>query len=193
MNKKLIFKITTERLILRNLKVADVAVEYVQWLNDPQFKRYLTHSTKKFTIASCRKFVRSYACCRDKALIGIFLRTSHTHIGNITISSIDWQNRFIVVGIGIGHKGCARKGFAFEAMNAIMRLFFDDFGINSIQAGINVNNLKSLNLFLKCGFKIEGHLRQTNFIGGEFQDAYIVSCLKQDFIYLYPKACKKSI
>jgi len=188
MNKKLIFKVVTNRLILRNLKVEDVSAAYVAWLNDPQFTKYLTHPPKKFTLRSCRQFVHSHAHYRDKALIGIFLRDSHTHIGNITISSVDWRNRFIEAGIGIGRKGCERKGFAFEAMRAFMSLLFDDFGIHSIQAGINVNNIKSLNLFLKCGFNVDGHLRQTNFIGGEFQDAYIVSCLKQDFIRLYPKA-----
>lgn len=188
MGKKLIFKITTERLILRNLKVTDISAAYVAWLNDPQFKKYLTHSPKKITISGCRQVVGSYEHSQDKALIGIFLRDSQMHIGNITVSSVDWGNRFIGIGIGIGRKGCQGKGFAFESMCAFMKALFNDSGMHSIQAGINVNNMESLNLFLKCGFKVDGHLRQTNFIKGEFQDAYIVTCLKQDFIRLYPKS-----
>jgi len=168
-------KIGTERLILKDLKPEDVSQDYVDWLNDPEINRYLSCAGIPQAIETCLDYVRSYERQSDRALIGIFLKENGLHIGNITLSTIDQQNKAAAIGISIGRRECMGKGLAREALSAIVKYCFEGLGSYRLWAGINVNNTKSLNLYLKCGFKIEELLRGSDNIKDESQDSYIVS------------------
>jgi ribosomal-protein-alanine N-acetyltransferase len=180
MSETLFIEIETERLVLRNMTLDDVSQDYVNWLNDPEINKYLSCANTVQTKESCLTYVQSYEGRNDRALIGIFLKDHDLHIGNLTISSIDWHNKIGDIGISIGRKELMGKGFAKEALNGIMRFFFNQLGLHRLQAGVNALNLRSLKLFIKCGFKIEGLLRESNYINGGFEDGYILSVLETD-------------
>lgn len=154
-------KIETERLILRNMHTDDVTQDYADWLNNPEVNKYISCSGKYQTIESCLAYVKSHERRNDKALIGIFLKDNGLHIGNLTFSSIDWCNKTGTIGICIGRKDCMQKGYAKEALTAIINYSFKQLNLYRLQAGINSNNVKSLNVFTKCGFKIEECLNET--------------------------------
>lgn len=170
-------KIETERLVLRNMRIDDVTQDYADWLNNPEVNKYISCSGKYQTIESCLAYVKSYDGRNDRALIGVFLKDNCLHIGNLTFSLIDWQNKTGTIGICIGRKEFMRKGYAKEALTAIVNYSFKQLNLYRLQAGININNMKSLNLFTKCGFKVKGLLRGSGVINGEFQDGYIVSII----------------
>jgi len=173
--------IETERLILRNMSVNDVSQEYVDWLNDPEINKYLSCANTIQTLESCLAYVQSYEGRDDKALIGIFLKDGALHIGNLTFSSIDWFNRTVTIGISLGRKEYMGKGLAKEALAAIIKYCFEELNLHRLQAGVHASNTRSLNLFIKSGFKVEGLLRQSSVINGKFQDGYIVSVIEEDF------------
>ena len=72
------------------------------------------------------------------------------------------------------------KGFAREALTAIVKYCFEQLGLRRLYAGINVRNIRSLNLYIKCGFTVEKLLPESSNINGELQDSYIVSVLESD-------------
>lgn len=180
MNECLTIYIETERLALRNMSVNDVSKDYVDWLNDPEINKYLSCANTVQTMESCLSYVQSYEERNDKALIGIFLKNDGLHIGNLTISSLDWQNKTGTIGISIGRKEFWGRGLAREAMTAIIKHGFEALGLHRMQAGVNTKNIMSVNLFVKSGFKIEGLLRDSSKIGDEFHDGYILSVLETD-------------
>lgn len=173
-------KVLTERLLLRNLKPEDVSSDYVNWLNNPLVNKYLSCAGKHQTMDSCVAYVQSYRQKKDAVLVGIFLKENAMHIGNMTLSIVDLHNKSAAVGISVGRSECTGKGFAREALCAITIFCFDKLKIHRLWAGINVNNLPSINLFMKCGFKIDALLRESSNINGELQDSYIVSILKRE-------------
>jgi len=167
-------KIETERLILRNLNLDDISEDYVNWLNNKEINKYLSCSGKQQTIESCRAYLESYQGNNDKALIGIFLKNNGLHIGNLTLSTINWNAKMAAIGISIGRKGCTGKGFGKEALRAVVEYCFKDLELCRVYAGISVRNIRSLNLYIKCGFLVESILPESSIIDGKARDRYIV-------------------
>ena len=126
--------IETEHIILRNLRLSDVSQKYVDWLNDPEINKYLKPTCVSQTMGSCIDYVRSYEGRDDKALIGVFMKGDGLHIGNVTLSTIDWQNEVGTIGICIGRKEYTGKGFGKEVISAIVRYCFLRLGLSCLQA-----------------------------------------------------------
>ena len=175
-------EIETEYLVLRNLKLNDVSQKYVDWLNDSEINKYLKPTCIFHTMESCLDYVRSYEGRDDKALIGIFMKSDGLHIGNVTLSTIDWQNKAGTIGICIGRKEFIGKGFGKEVLSAVVRYCFLQLGLSCLQAYISANNVKSLNLFEKCGFKVKKLLHGTSVIDGRSKDDYIVTITNRNSI-----------
>jgi [ribosomal protein S5]-alanine N-acetyltransferase len=174
------FILETDSLILRNLKVGDITQDYVDWLNDPEINTFLSINTTQ-TMESSISYVKSFENRGDSRLVGIFSKDSKLHIGNITVSMIDMPNESAWVALSIGRKAYAGKGLAKEALSAIVKYYFRKRGIHSINAGISITNTRSLNLFMKCGFKIVGLIRESGVLNGKYEDGYILSVLDSEF------------
>ncbi|MFQ5787233.1 MAG: GNAT family N-acetyltransferase [Thermodesulfobacteriota bacterium] len=176
----LAINIETESLLLRNMNVNDVSQDYVNWLNNPEINKYLSCSNTLQTMESCLSYVRSYERKEDKALIGIFLKDKKLHIGNLTLSTIDWGRRVGIVGISLGRKEYMGQGLASEALTSLKDYCFQQLTLHRLEAKVSEQHLNSLKIFLKSGFKVEGLLRDSAIIDGEFHNGYILGVLETD-------------
>lgn len=180
MIKIVTIKIETRRLILKNLQLNDISHDYVNWLNNPEINKYLSCANIPQTMETCMAYAQSYQKRNDAALIGMFLKEALLHIGNLTLSTIDWHNKTVAIGTTIGRKEYMGKGLAREALTATVKYCFEELGLHRVWAGINTTNTKSLKLYKECGFKIEGLLREANNVNGKFQDGHLLSVLQTD-------------
>lgn len=172
-------KIETDNLILTTLKVEDVTQDYVNWLNDSEINRFLDIDSGQ-TVQSCLSYVKSFEGRREAALIGIFYKENGLHIGNMTLSPIDWRNKYAWIGISLGRKEYRGRGLAKEALVALTKYCFEELGFHGLRAGVGTNNKKSISLFSECGFKSEGFLRESGLRNGRFEDSYVFSILENE-------------
>lgn len=77
--------------------------------------------------------------------------------------------------LGVNHWG---KGFATEAVRAIVRYGFDVVELERIQAGVYAWNEASARVLVKAGFELEGRLRRHAFKDGQFVDELIYGRLR---------------
>jgi RimJ/RimL family protein N-acetyltransferase len=180
MAESLQIEIDTPRLSLRTLRVEDVTQAYADWLNDPEVSRFLSAAHTKHSTKSCRDYVRSYAGQSDRALIGIFAKPSGEHIGNLTLSTVDWRRKVAAVGIGLGKRAYWGKGLAREALTALRDYAFDEMKLHRLEAKVSDRNTRSIHLFLKSGFVIEGNLRDSDLIDGKYHNGYLFGVLECD-------------
>lgn len=180
----MIIKIETERLALRNLELNDVSQDYADWLNDPRVNKYLSCAKTFQTIETCRSYVKFCQQQINSVLIGVFLKKNALHIGNLTLTAIDWRYKTAAIGISIGRKKYMGKGLAREALTAIVGYCFQQLGFCRLWAGVNVSNIKSLNLFIKSGFKIEKFLKESKITNNACEDGYIMFIFKSDSIVI---------
>ena len=172
-------QIETPSLIVRNLLVEDVTKDYAEWLNDPQVNQYLSINSAQ-TKESCIEYVQSFENRKDSLILGLFIKDKNVHIGNISISMINIPNRTAWIGISIGRKEYWGKGLAKEALISTITYLFNNSVIHTINAGVTVNNLSSVNLFIKSGFKIVGLLKESSMVNGKYEDSYVLTVLESD-------------
>ncbi len=151
--------IVSERIILDTLCTHDVTDDYVSWLNDPTINRYLEVRFASHDIESVRNFVGTVNDSPDSLLLGIFLKTPRRHIGNIKLGPINSMHSHSDIGIVIGDKACWGKGFATDAIAALVGYAFNTLGLTKLMAGCYSSNLGSMKAFLKVDFVEEGRLK----------------------------------
>ena len=75
-----------------------------------------------------------------------------------------------------------QKGIMIEALRHVINFGFTEMNLNRIQALVFPDNIASLELLKKIGFKQEGLLKEYAFFRGEFKDLIIVSLLKDEYM-----------
>lgn len=173
--------IQTVRLHLRPLTFQDADVMFSTWATDMDVVRYLSwrpHTSVEETRRILSYWVSNYP--DPKFYIwGIQLATGRL-IGTISIHSISDSFERGEVGYALA-KAYWGKGYASEALQAILNHAFSTIGFNRIEAHHSIENPASGRVMEKCGMQKEGLLRQYYRSNAGFQDALIYSILKRDW------------
>jgi len=103
-------------------------------------------------------------------------------IGCGMIAHLNRYNRRCDLGIGLGwNKANWGKGYASEALQAIIAYCFQELQLNYIGAEIYEFNAPSIRLVERNGFHRDGIKRQYIFKDGVFKDLYLYSLLREDW------------
>lgn len=102
-------------------------------------------------------------------------------IGLATLTDIDWKNRRAYHGIKLANRTSRSKGVGTDVVMAIMRYAFNELQLNRLDGNWFENNIASANLYTKCGWKVEGKLRNCIYKNGEYRDLIVVGVLKEDY------------
>lgn len=103
-------------------------------------------------------------------------------IGFGMIASINHYNRRCELGISLGwNRENWGRGYASEALQAVIAYCFHELGMNRIGAEIYEFNERSIRLFERNGFRREGTRRQYIFKEGGFKDEHIYGLLREDW------------
>jgi RimJ/RimL family protein N-acetyltransferase len=77
--------------------------------------------------------------------------------------------------VAVAHWG---RGFATEAVRAVVAHGFDDLGFERIQAGVYAWNEASSRVLVKSGFEFEGRLKRHAFKDGQYVDELMYARLR---------------
>ncbi|MBD2259537.1 GNAT family N-acetyltransferase [Pseudanabaena sp. FACHB-2040] len=91
------------------------------------------------------------------------------------------ENQLAELGYWIG-KPYWGNGYCTEAAKALLKLGFNDLGLNRIQATHYTDNPASGRVMQKIGMAYEGCRRQHTFRWGEFKDIKLYGILKSDWL-----------
>ena len=143
-------KIETTKFILENFKISDVNSNYLKWLNNRKISKYLINSNFN-DLKDLKKFIRVNYLKKDSFFLKI-LDKKKTHIGNVRIYDINFENSSAYFGILIGDQKSWNKGLTQEINHQIGKYLYKYFGIVKILLGINKENTAALNAYRKAGF-----------------------------------------
>lgn len=109
-------------------------------------------------------------------------------IGFANIVNIDWKNRSAFHGIKIANKRFRAKGIGTDTVMAIMRYAFEELQLNRLDGSIIQHNEASKKLYCdKCGWQIEGVIRNAIFKQNKYHDNLIVGILRDEYFELINK------
>ncbi|MDF2880380.1 MAG: acetyltransferase, ribosomal protein N-acetylase [Clostridiaceae bacterium] len=101
------------------------------------------------------------------------------YIGGCGIQKVNWLARVATVGIMIGDKDYWSKGYGTDAMKVLMKFIFEEMNINKIRLGVFSFNIRAKKCYEKCGFQVEGILKDELFKEGKYYDEIIMSAFNK--------------
>ncbi|WP_411137569.1 GNAT family N-acetyltransferase [Streptomyces sp. C10] len=188
------YPIRTERLDLRPVTDDDFAAIHA-YQRLPEVCRYLywgPHDEAASRASVADKATRTtLRASGDFLQLAVVVRdggTSHalkamgagTLVGDVTFV---WNSREHRQG-GIGyvfHPAHAGHGYATEASRALLKLGFEELKLHRIQAELDGRNTASARLLERLGMRREGHLRENEFLDGEWSDEVIYAMLAREW------------
>lgn len=173
--------IQTERLYLRYLNENDATQRYAEWLNDPEVNKYLETRHSVQTIESCKSFIKQCNEDNKSHLLGVFLKETEQHIGNVKIGFINDLYKRGQISLFLGEKSCWGNGYSSELIKAVTEYGFNILGLRRIEAGCYEENLASLRVFLKAGYTVEGFLRDHVLVGEKYVGCFWLGILKHEY------------
>lgn len=167
-------------VILREKRDSDVE-NFFNYYCDPQVSKFILCEIPK-TVEEARRelhYWRGVFYQNDGAYFAIADKETDKMIGSIGLTSHNSYQSRIELSYDLD-KNYWRRGISTKAINRITQYAFEEWNVNRIEASVSTNNIPSKNLLLKCGFTLEGTLRQHRFHRGNFVDVYFFSLLKSD-------------
>lgn len=170
-----------KRVFLRALELDDYKTT-IEWRNNPLVVNQLGGGILFVSEAREKKWIEDTIFHSADIKLAICLASNNLHIGNVYLSDINYINRTAESHILIGNQSYWGQGLGSEALQQILNYGFDERGLNRVYSHINADNVASIRLHEKCGYKREGLLRQAIFKNGQFKDVVVMSILKEEFI-----------
>jgi RimJ/RimL family protein N-acetyltransferase len=106
-------------------------------------------------------------------------RASGVIVGSIGLFHADWEVRSAEIGYGVG-VGVRRQGYATEALGAVARWVLTDGGVQRAWLTANTDNVASVRVAEKAGFRREGTLRRAGLEDDGLHDQALFSLLDDE-------------
>jgi RimJ/RimL family protein N-acetyltransferase len=177
-----VFMLYGKRIRLRGNERNDLP-KFVEWLNDPQVRRYLLMSMPISQASEEQWFENMLKRPPEEQSLGIEIKDGDGWrlIGNCGIFDINWRTRSAEVGLFIGDKSCWNKGYGTEVMRLLLRHCFETLNLNRIFLHVDPENLGGIQAYLKAGFIQEARLRESVFRAGKYCDDLVMSVLRSEW------------
>ena len=172
-------RIETQRLFLRPFNEADIP-EIVRLLNDPAIAETTLNVPYPYTEEDARAWLAFQEENRDvDNTLAIVRKDDGQLVGSISFRPNARHNK-AEIGYWIG-KPYWGRGYATEAVRAIIRYGFQELGLNRFYATHFTENPASGRVMQKAGMKYEGTLRQDVRKGEQYRDHAVYAILREEW------------
>lgn len=112
-------------------------------------------------------------------LFAIYIADTNTHIGNCDYRDVNLIARSAVIGMTIGASDARDQGYGTEALNLLVDFLFTEMNLIRVQLDTWSGNKRAIHVYKKCGFEVEGLLRNAEFVNGNYYDQVIMGRLRE--------------
>ena len=178
--KKSLPFLTGKKIYLRQFVKQDISHKYLKWINFKKNNFFL--ETGKFPVSfkDLENYYKLNLKSKNSILFAICNKT-HKHIGNCSLTQIDWINRRCSYGRLIGDKRAA-KGSGTESLKLMQNYAFQELNLNSMWTGVCKGNISSKKSNLKAGMSQTGYFKEAFFKSGKYYDVEIFSITKSKYL-----------
>lgn len=175
--------LTGDKIVLRKITKDDYENFYA--IEDVVESRLLMNDGIPFppTKGDHEKFLSEVNPEKDEYIFGIELKDEKIFIGTISVYSVNWKNSTCHVGVSIGtaYQG---KGYGTDSMKVLIGFIFNYMNLNKVKLQVFSFNKRAVASYEKCGFSLEGTLKEELFRFGRFYDIYYMGLIRKDWINL---------
>lgn len=169
-----------KRVYLRALEPEDYKTS-IKWRKDDEIWGMLGGPKYFVSEAFEKNWVEKTIFDSKDIKLAICLKENDQYIGNVYMTDINMINRSCHSHILIGEHDFWGKGYAKEALMLAIDYMFNERNIYRIQANVLESNVASLKMHEKCGYKVDGILRNSVYKAGKYHNQYILSLLRDEY------------
>lgn len=173
----------TNRLHIRPIRMDDKDAVF-SYRSDPEINKYL--SLIPTSVDDIKTFISNSSTTFNVPgtwfQLVIIEKNTHQLIGDIGIHFLtsDPHNKQVEIGYTL-NKAYWGKGYASEALSAVIDYLFNTLNKHRITASIDPTNLKSIQLLERLGFRKEAHFVKSLFFHDKWVDDVIYAMLNNEW------------
>jgi RimJ/RimL family protein N-acetyltransferase len=157
----------------------------LRWMNDEEVIQYLGRFLPVTEADEMEWFDRLQKTKKEQVVFTIVEVKSGSPIGLMGLHDIDWKDRISTTGAVIGEKKFWGKGYGTEAKMLLLNYAFNSLNLRKICSRVTSFNKRSKAYSEKCGYKVEGILKQHMFKKGRHWDLILMAVFKKDWTPLW--------
>ncbi len=170
-----------EPVYLRALELSDLAQTF-KWHNDPKLYETLVAPFRPTNRSAEEDWLRKAMSWSPSALnFAICSVERDAHMGNIYLRDIDPISRRGELHILIGEEGERGKGYGTAAVRLLANYSFRDIGLKRLWLQVLADNAVAIRVYEKCGFAVEGRLKNHVFKNGAYKDVLVMGICSHEF------------
>ncbi len=149
--------------VLRNLK------------NNKEAAFWLGGIHHLYTIEEIEKWIDFHNNNKEEILLVIEDQEAGRLIGHVGLYKIDQIAKKTELGILIADDNSRGKGFGTLITSTMVKFAFEELNMHKVTVEVLLGNIPSMKMFKKCGFNIEGCLRDDVYKNGQYYDVLCMS------------------
>lgn len=167
-------------ITLRPLELSDL--EHIMgWVNDPDIVSNFGWFGKPVSREEEQQYLGRLLASPTDKMYSAFV--DGAYLGQCGLHEIDWRNQNGRLSIIVGNKERWGKGYAPQIIDALLDKAFNGLHLHKVWAMFLEQNKKNYHLFVeKCGFQIEGTLRQEYHRHGAYHDMVRIAMLEDGYV-----------
>ena len=175
-------KIQTKRLLLRKATLSDKK-EIFAYRSDKKTNQYQAWIPENLKDVSefIGKIANTYNRPDSWFQFVIIENSSGKLVGDLGVHFLEKGSQQAEIGCTLS-KNFHGKGYANEALTAIMDSLFLDIEIHRIFASIDPKNIASIKMMEKLGFRKEAHFKESLFLNGKWVDDVVFAILNKEWL-----------
>ena len=175
-------QINSDRLLLRPIQMEDADSIFL-YRSNAEVNQYQGWIPK--TISDVHDFIAQKVSPEINRpgtwfQFAIIKKDDNELIGDIGVHFLDSDDLQVELGCTLNQKYHG-KGYAFEALTAIINYLFDELGKHRIIASIDSRNQASIRLIERLGFRKKGLVKENSELNGEWVDDLVYALLKEEW------------
>lgn len=174
-------------MVIRELKRKD-ADGMLEWMHDTEIQKYFRFDSMSRQLRDVLEFICNAKTQPIDGNSVHFAITDETdeYFGTISLKNFDMISKNAEFAICLRRKAQGR-GLAHEATREILRLAFEQYGLEKVYLNVLSENKKAINLYERCGFTCEGIFRKHLLLKGKFKTLKWYSILREEYKKIYQK------
>ena len=171
--------LTGNEVGLRGLEKADLSL-FKEWLADSEVTFFLEMGDRPIRQKEADDFWQIASQDEDSVVFAILEKTGKRVIGICGLFQISKIHRRSQLNILIGAKDFWGKGCGRDACSLLLDYGFNKLNLNSIQLGVNSENMRAVRAYESIGFVFEGKRRSFIYRNGKYYDMSVYSMLRSE-------------
>jgi len=144
-------KLNSERFSLKSLSASNATPQYLSWLNNKDINRFIVY--KQNSLVALKKYIQTQVDDEHTEFLGIFIKETQRHIGNVKFIFEDHRFKTFEMGIMIGEAEWHGKGVAGEVLSRFASYAIKQHSSSFMTLKVEEDNKPAIRAYQKLGFE----------------------------------------